>query len=259
MALQGTIDGFGVVDVLQLLSTSQKSGRLVIEGDRGVGQLWVVDGAVTAGNVRGHDVADATEIVFELLRFAEGSFLFEPGAAVPAGFEPAAVPGALEEAGERLRRWLAIEAVVPSVAHRLLLRPDLPDDEVTLGAADWQVVVAAGAGASVAQFAEVTDVDEFVATLQRVRRGGTALDPVVVSRLLAAEPADGPLESLTPREREVLQLIAEGRSNPAIADRLGITLRSTEKHVTSIFAKLGLPDTGTEHRRVLAVLRFLRG
>ena len=103
----------------------------------------------------------------------------------------------------------------------------------------------------------VTDVDDFVGTLRRVVQGGTALDPLVVSRLLQSDGAEGPLDALTPREREVLQLIAEGLSNPAIADRMGITLRSAEKHVSSIFAKLGLPDTGSEHRRVLAVLRFL--
>jgi DNA-binding NarL/FixJ family response regulator len=103
----------------------------------------------------------------------------------------------------------------------------------------------------------VTDIDEFVGTLKRVARGGTALDPQVVSRLLASDLERDPLAAITPREREVLQLIAEGLSNPAIADRLGITLRSAEKHVSSIFAKLGLPDTGGEHRRVLAVLRFL--
>jgi DNA-binding NarL/FixJ family response regulator len=103
----------------------------------------------------------------------------------------------------------------------------------------------------------VTDVEDFVGTLRRVVQGGTALDPLVVSRLLQGEGAEGPLDALTPREREVLQLIAEGMSNPAIADRMGITLRSAEKHVSSIFAKLGLPDTGGEHRRVLAVLRFL--
>jgi DNA-binding NarL/FixJ family response regulator len=105
----------------------------------------------------------------------------------------------------------------------------------------------------------VTDVDDFVGTLERVRRGGTALDPQVVSRLLATDRQEGPIDTLTPRERAVLQLIAEGLSNPAIADRLGITLRSAEKYVSSIFAKLGLPDTGGEHRRVLAVLRFLQG
>ena len=106
----------------------------------------------------------------------------------------------------------------------------------------------------------VTDIDDFVGTLRRVARGGTALDPVVVSRLLANDDGedDRALAELTPREREVLQHIAEGFSNPAIADRLGITLRSAEKYVSSIFAKLGLPDTGSEHRRVLAVLSYLR-
>ena len=103
----------------------------------------------------------------------------------------------------------------------------------------------------------VTDVEDFVGALRRVAGGGTALDPQVVSRLLAADRG-GPLASLTPREREVLQLLAEGLSNPAIAERTGITLRSAEKYVSSIFVKLGLPDTGGEHRRVLAVLRFLR-
>ncbi len=105
----------------------------------------------------------------------------------------------------------------------------------------------------------VTDVDEFVGTLERVTRGGTALDPQVVSRLLASDRAKGPLDALTPREREVLAGVAEGLSNQAIADQLDITLRSAEKYVSSIFAKLGLPDTGGEHRRVLAVLRFLDG
>jgi DNA-binding NarL/FixJ family response regulator len=105
----------------------------------------------------------------------------------------------------------------------------------------------------------VTDVDDFLATLRRVAAGGTALDPEVVSRLLASGRDDGPLATLTPREREVLQLLAEGLNNQAIADSTGITLRSAEKHVSSIFVKLGLPDTGSEHRRVLAAIRFLRG
>ena len=104
----------------------------------------------------------------------------------------------------------------------------------------------------------VTDVAEFVMTLRNVARGGTALDPQVISRLLASDRGDGPLSGLTAREREVLQLLAEGHSNPAIAERLEITRRSTEKYVSSIFVKLGLPDTGNENRRVLAVLKALR-
>jgi DNA-binding NarL/FixJ family response regulator len=103
----------------------------------------------------------------------------------------------------------------------------------------------------------VTDVDDFVDTLRRVVGGGTALDPQVVSRLLASYHDSGPLRTLTPREREVLGLVAEGLSNQAIAQRLVVTLRSAEKYVSSIFAKLGLPDSGGEHRRVLAVLRYL--
>jgi DNA-binding NarL/FixJ family response regulator len=105
----------------------------------------------------------------------------------------------------------------------------------------------------------VTDVSEFVSTLRNVAAGGTALDPQVISRLLASDRGDGPLSALTAREREVLQLVAEGHSNPAIASRLDITRRSTEKYVSSIFTKLGLPDTGNENRRVLAVLTLLRG
>jgi len=105
----------------------------------------------------------------------------------------------------------------------------------------------------------VSDLEDFLDTLRRVADGGTALDPLVVSALLASTREEGPLATLTAREREVLELVAEGLSNQAIAERMTITLRSTEKYVSSIFTKLGLPATGAEHRRVLAVLRFLRG
>ena len=105
----------------------------------------------------------------------------------------------------------------------------------------------------------VTDVEDFVDTLRRVARGGSALDAQVVSRLLAADTSHGgPVQGLTAREREVLQLVAEGRSNQAVAEALTITVRSVEKYVSSIFAKLGLPDSGSDHRRVLAVLEFLQ-
>jgi DNA-binding NarL/FixJ family response regulator len=105
----------------------------------------------------------------------------------------------------------------------------------------------------------VAKPDDFVGTLRRVADGGSALDPQVVSRLLSGARDDGPLATLTPREREVLELVAEGLSNQGIAQHAGIALNSVEKHVSSIFAKLGLPATGGEHRRVLAVLRYLRG
>jgi DNA-binding NarL/FixJ family response regulator/class 3 adenylate cyclase len=105
----------------------------------------------------------------------------------------------------------------------------------------------------------VSDVDEFAAAVRRVAEGGSALDPAVVSQLVGRRRRDDPLDELTPREREVLELMAEGRSNGAIAERLVITLRAVEKHVTSIFSKLRLPATSEDHRRVLAVLTYLRG
>jgi DNA-binding NarL/FixJ family response regulator len=104
----------------------------------------------------------------------------------------------------------------------------------------------------------IGDVKEFVAAVKRVADGGSAIDPIIISTLLSKRRDDDPLEELTPREREVLVLMAEGRSNQGIADRLVITLRAVEKYVSSIFAKLGLPSTGTESRRVLAVLLYLR-
>jgi DNA-binding NarL/FixJ family response regulator len=104
----------------------------------------------------------------------------------------------------------------------------------------------------------ISDVDEFVSALRRVADGGSALDPIIVSTLVSRERADDPLAQLTPREREVLELMAAGSSNQGIADKLVITVRAVEKYVSTIFTKLGLPSTGSESRRVLAVLTFLR-
>jgi len=104
----------------------------------------------------------------------------------------------------------------------------------------------------------IGDVREFVAAVERVANGGSAIDPIIVSTLLAKQRTDDVLTELTPREREVLELMAEGRSNQGIADRLVITLRSVEKYVSSIFDKLGLPGGSSESRRVHAVLLYLR-
>jgi DNA-binding NarL/FixJ family response regulator len=104
----------------------------------------------------------------------------------------------------------------------------------------------------------VSDVDEFRAAVRRVAEGGSALDPAVVSQLVGRRRRDDPLGELTPREREVLELMAEGRSNHAIAEQLVVTDRAVEKHVTSIFAKLHLAPAAEDHRRVLAVLAHLQ-
>jgi DNA-binding NarL/FixJ family response regulator len=104
----------------------------------------------------------------------------------------------------------------------------------------------------------IREVDDFVAALRRVADGGSAIDPIIVSTLLSRQRPDDTLTQLTAREREVLELMAGGSSNQGIADKLTITLRAVEKYVSSIFGKLGLPSTGSESRRVLAVLMFLR-
>jgi DNA-binding NarL/FixJ family response regulator len=103
----------------------------------------------------------------------------------------------------------------------------------------------------------IMDVDDFVAAVRRVGCGGTALDPEVVAQLLSRRRADGPLDSLTPRELEVLALMAEGRSNTAIANQLVLTVGAVEKHMANILAKLRLPPSSEDHRRVLAVLAYL--
>jgi DNA-binding NarL/FixJ family response regulator len=104
----------------------------------------------------------------------------------------------------------------------------------------------------------VSDLEEFAEAIRRVAHRGTALEPTIVSQLLGRRRDDDRLERITDRDREVLELMAEGRSNHGIAERLGISERAVQKHVTSIFEKLGLPGGCENHRRVLAVLAFLR-
>jgi DNA-binding NarL/FixJ family response regulator len=104
----------------------------------------------------------------------------------------------------------------------------------------------------------ISDVTDFINAVRRVGTGGSALDPTIVSTMLRRHRVDDPLQLLTPRERQVLELMATGASNQGIADAMVITLRAVEKYVSTIFGKLGLPATGSESRRVLAVLLFLR-
>jgi DNA-binding NarL/FixJ family response regulator len=104
----------------------------------------------------------------------------------------------------------------------------------------------------------LTELEDFVATLHRIADGGSAIDPKVLAVLLSSAPAEEPLAALTQREREVLALVAEGRTNRGIAERMVITEGSVQKYVTSIFAKLGLPAGDTDHRRVLSALAYLQ-
>ena len=104
----------------------------------------------------------------------------------------------------------------------------------------------------------IMDVDEFVEAVGRVAQGGTALDPEVVAQLVSSRDGDRPLAELTPRERDVLELMAEGRSNTGIAHALVLTVGAVEKHIANIFGKLGLAQSDSDHRRVLAVLAYLK-
>ena len=122
-----------------------------------------------------------------------------------------------------------------------------------------ELLEAAAAGVGYLLKDRVADVSDFVAAIREVASGGTVLDPEVVSQLLSRRRRDQRLAALTPREREVLSLMAEGRSNHAVASALYITEGAVEKHVRNIFGKLGLAQTDDDHRRVLAVLTYLRG
>ncbi|MFE3185655.1 LuxR C-terminal-related transcriptional regulator [Streptomyces violascens] len=120
-----------------------------------------------------------------------------------------------------------------------------------------QLVGDGGAGVGYLLKERVVDIGEFVNALERVAAGGTALDPEVVAQLFGASRRAAALDALTPREREVLGLMAEGRTNHAIAESFGVSERAVEKHIANIFAKLDLPPSESGHRRVLAVLRYL--
>ena len=118
-------------------------------------------------------------------------------------------------------------------------------------------LLAGGKGIGYLLKSRITDVSEFIETLERIANGGSVIDPALMQELVGARRRDDPLSVLTPREREVLALMAEGRSNAGIARGLWVTEGTVEKHVRSILAKLDLHETDDDHRRVLAVVRFL--
>jgi DNA-binding NarL/FixJ family response regulator len=142
------------------------------------------------------------------------------------------------------------------------IREEFPDTAIVVLTAHVQVeaateLLASGERSGYLLKSRVTDVDEFIETLERIVKGGSVVDPALVQELVAARRAEDPLDVLSPREREVLSLMAEGRSNAGIAHQLWITEGTVEKHVHSILTKLRLPATEEDQRRVLAVLTFL--
>jgi DNA-binding NarL/FixJ family response regulator len=142
------------------------------------------------------------------------------------------------------------------------IREEMPDTAILVLSAYVEVkhattLLASGQGSGYLLKSRVANIDEFFESLDRLARGGSVVDPSLVVELLASRTANDALESLTSREREVLGLMAEGRTNAGIARRLWVTEGTVEKHVHSIFVKLRLPETDDDHRRVLAVVAFL--
>jgi DNA-binding NarL/FixJ family response regulator len=142
------------------------------------------------------------------------------------------------------------------------MREELPQIAILVLSAHIEVehameLLGGGRGIGYVLKTRVAEVDEFTETLERVAAGGSVIDPALVERLVSAQRVRDPLAALTPRERDVLALMAEGRSNGGIARKLWITQTTVEKHVKSIFGKLRLPETADDHRRVLAVIAFL--
>jgi DNA-binding NarL/FixJ family response regulator len=154
------------------------------------------------------------------------------------------------------------EQSTEGLAAARLIREELPDTAILVLSAHVEVehamdLLAGGRAMGYLLKRRVTDVDEFIGTVERIVRGGSVVDPALVEELVAARRRDDPLDDVTPREREVLSLMAEGRSNAGIARELVVTEGTVEKHVHSILGKLPLSDTPDDHRRVLAVLTFL--
>jgi DNA-binding NarL/FixJ family response regulator len=143
-----------------------------------------------------------------------------------------------------------------------VIRDELPETAILLLSAHVEIehamdLLASGEQSGYLLKSRVTDVDDFIDTLERIVKGGSVVDPALVQELVAARRVQDPLEVLSPREREVLALMAEGRTNAGIARQLWVTEGTVEKHVHSILGKLRLPETADDHRRVLAVLTFL--
>lgn len=150
VALQGTLDTFALPDVLRLLASTKKTGRLVVAGNRGTGSVWVDDGSVVGSEATGAmPDAGAVDVLFELLRYADGSFTFETGTTTPDPAPSRAVEPLLVDAERQLAEWRDIEAVVPSMDAWISLVADLEGDEILIAAERWKTIVAIGSGTSV--------------------------------------------------------------------------------------------------------------
>jgi hypothetical protein len=198
LALQGSLDTFALPDVLRLLATTAKTGRLRVEGDRGQGSVWLRDGTVMAAAAdRAVDDAPAEEVLFELLRFEQGAFAFEADELSPNGETPEDVEILLRDAGSLLTEWGQLEQVVPSLDHKVDLVDSLPKGDVTIEASRWPSIVAVASGRTVREVATSLGLSELGAT--RAMR-----DLVDLGVATVGEPSDEPVSAaaeLPPEDR----------------------------------------------------------
>jgi DNA-binding NarL/FixJ family response regulator len=221
----------------------------------------------------GHDIAvdsRATRVALAdddvLLREGLASLLERSGFEVVG--QAGDAPGLLQLVREQDPGLVIVDIRMPPDHHAegleaaRVIRAESPDTGILVLSAHVEVdqameLLAGGERIGYLLKSRVTDVEDFVESLQRIAHGGSVVDPALVQELVGARRRDDPLADLTPREREVLGLMAEGRSNAGIARSLWVTEGTVEKHVHSIFSKLPLPETDDDHRRVLAVIAFL--
>lgn len=197
MALQGTIDTFPLTDVLALLASSSRSGRLQLSGDRGSGTVWIHEQAVIGGELADGRVVSPERVMFELLRFEEGSFQFD--AVEVTEFptfeaEPSSVDDCVTMARSMIAEWAEIEAVVPSIRHRVDLAEELPGTELTVDRALWRVLVLTSRSSSVADLADALGVDDYEGSAlvaSMVREGIVEVtEPLDIDDLLAEARRD---------------------------------------------------------------------
>lgn len=184
--LQGSLDTFGLEDVVTFLAATAKTGRLHLNGDRGTGSLWFASGDVVAAMAANVPLeADIGDVVFELLRYGRGDFAFSLGEAAAAGGPPHAVAPLLDHARGALEEWRELTDVVPSLQHRVLLLAELVDEHVILDREQWRTVLAIGPGSTVAEVGEALREGE-VPVLRRV------CDLLAKGLIEVLEPASGP-------------------------------------------------------------------
>ena len=235
MALQGTLDTFALPDVLRLLASTRKTGRLRVTADRGSGSIWLDGGSVVAANATSAKASESLPlVVFELLRHHQGSFIFEPEVTTADAGAPVEIDAILRDAERLLAEWLEIEAVVPSLEAFVTLSPTLPRAEMVVDAERWKVVVATGGGGTVRQIGAslaLGEIEVSRAVKDVVEAGLLRIQPAAVGAVAPPAPV---FEAPHPSEPTV----ASTPPAPPVAPRSAPAPAEDER---AVFARIGEP------------------